>query len=89
MFRPIHWLPPAATIAVCCVLLTFHQTSDASQRSKAPVQQPFANPVDQRFEMIGELKAIHDLLKEQNALLKEQNQLLRGSSPPSPNSQKR
>ena len=39
--------------------------------------QPFANAVQQRMEMIAELKAIRMLLKEQNGLLKEQNRLLR------------
>lgn len=33
-------------------------------------QPPFANPVDQRFEMVRELREIKELLKEQNSLLR-------------------
>jgi len=38
---------------------------------RAPAgQPPFANPVEQRADMIRELREIKELLKEQNALLK-------------------
>jgi len=48
-------------------VLGFYQTSAAAPR-QAPRQ--FANPVEQTFEVINQLKQL-------NALMKEQNQLLR------------
>ncbi|NMC21508.1 MAG: hypothetical protein GYA33_13935 [Thermogutta sp.] len=38
--------------------------------------QPFANSVEQRMEMIAQLRAIREALTEQNRLLVEQNKLL-------------
>ncbi|GAB4129933.1 hypothetical protein JCM17478_17200 [Thermopirellula anaerolimosa] len=38
--------------------------------------QPFANAVEQRMEMIAQLRAIHEVLTEQNRLLVEQNKLI-------------
>lgn len=43
-------------------------------------QPPFANSVEQRMEMIRELRGIRELLAEQNELLAEQNELLRGEN---------
>jgi hypothetical protein len=62
----------AATVVFCCVLSFYRATEAAAPPAKAP----FANSVDQRFQMINELKGIRALLKEQNTLLKEQNALL-------------
>jgi hypothetical protein len=49
-------------------VLGLYQTTSA--QNPVPPQLPFANSVQQRFEMV-------DLLKETNRLLKEQNDLLR------------
>lgn len=50
------------------------------ERPVAPIsnaaEQPFANSVEQRAEMISELRAIRQLLSDQNNLLREQNKLL-------------
>ncbi len=55
-----------AIVLFCCVL-SFYKTSDAAPK---PPQEPFANSVEQRIEMVTALREIRDLLKEQNALLK-------------------
>jgi hypothetical protein len=54
-------------------VLRFYQDSDAAPRS---ANQPFANAVEQRMEMITQLREIRVLLKEQNTLIKQQNELL-------------
>jgi gas vesicle protein len=48
-------------------MLGFYGTLGAAPQAGQP---PFANPVDQRAEMIRELREIKELLKEQNALLR-------------------
>jgi hypothetical protein len=53
-----------ANVLTWC-MLCLHQQSTA-----APSPPPFANAVEQRFEMIDQLKQINALLKEQNSLLK-------------------
>ena len=68
-WRWIAWLAPCA--AILC-MLSFYQTRAAPPRKN---RQPFANAVEQRFEIIRQLK-------QTNALLKEQNALLRGGKPP-------
>lgn len=68
------WVLAVAGGGLVCCVLSFYQASDAAPPSG---NQPFANSVQQRMDMIGELTAIHALMKEQNALLKEQNVLLR------------
>jgi hypothetical protein len=55
-----------------------YQDSDAAPRS---ANQPFANAVEQRMEMITQLREIRMLLKEQNTLIKQQNELLRSVMP--------
>ena len=62
-----------AAAVLCCCVLSFYGDTDAAP---PPAKAPFANAVDQRFQMINELKEIRALLKEQNVLLKEQNALL-------------
>ena len=47
-------------------MLSFYQASDA----QSPPSQPFANAVEQRIEMIGQLREINAELKAQNALLR-------------------
>ena len=56
----------AANLLFLCVL-SFYRTTDAAPPK---AQQPFANSVEQRMEMINELREIKGLLKEQNALLR-------------------
>jgi hypothetical protein len=51
---------------VLCVL-GFYSIGGAAPQGGQP---PFANSVDQRNEMVRELREIKELLKEQNALLR-------------------
>jgi len=53
-------------VAWLCVL-SFYRSTTAAPRAD---NQPFANEVEQRFEIIRELKQTNLLLKEQNALLR-------------------
>ena len=55
----------AANVLFLCVLSFYRTTGAAPPKAK----QPFANSVEQRMEMINELREIRGLLKEQNALL--------------------
>jgi hypothetical protein len=57
----------AANVVILGVLGLYRTTS---AQTPVPAQQPFANSVQQRLDMI-------ELLKETNRLLKEQNDLLR------------
>lgn len=59
------WLM-VASVLLCCVL-GFYWSIEAAPPKPA---QPFANSVEQRMEMIQELREIRLLLKEQNALLR-------------------
>lgn len=52
-------------VSLC--VLGFYKTSDAAPR-QAPKQ--FANPVEQTFEVINQLKRLNELVKEQNELLR-------------------
>lgn len=61
----------AANVVFLCVLSLYRSTSAAPQAA----QQPFANAVEQRMEMITQLREIQTLLKEQNTLVKEQSTL--------------
>jgi hypothetical protein len=58
-----------ANVAGWC-MLCLHQSTGA-----APAKEtgPFANAVEQRFEMINQLREINAQLKEQNALLRSGN----------------
>lgn len=67
MKRRTAWMLLIGANALCCVVLSFYRTSDAASQKSPP---PFANAVEQRFEMVRELKEIKQLLKEQNALLR-------------------
>jgi hypothetical protein len=53
--------------AVVWGVLGFYRTLGAAPQAGQP---PFANPVEQRADMVRELREIKELLKEQNALLK-------------------
>ncbi len=76
---PLLWV----AVGLSCCVLSFYQVTALAQRPVKPTQ-PFANAVGQRMEMIRELGAIRELLKEQNMLLKEQNDLLRVTKPGKP-----
>jgi hypothetical protein len=56
----------AANLAAVGVL-GFYSTSGAAPQSGQP---PFANSLEQRAEMVQELREIKELLKEQNELLR-------------------
>lgn len=71
MKRRMGWAALVAANALAWGVLSFHQTTDASQKTGG--QPPFANSVEQRMEMAGYLREIRDLLKEQNALLQSGN----------------
>ena len=62
-FRSLSLL--AAAVAALCVL-GFYSTSGAAPQGTPP----FIDAVEQRGEMIQQLREIKDLLKEQNALLR-------------------
>ena len=49
------------------LVLGFYSIGGAAPQAGQP---PFANPVDQRNDMVRELREIKELLKEQNALLR-------------------
>ena len=61
------WTLLVAANALALGMLGFY-----SQLGAAPPagQPPFANPIDQRLDMIRELREIKELLKEQNDLLR-------------------
>jgi hypothetical protein len=71
MTRRAGWALLVAANVVCYCVLSFYQTSNAQQRTGG--EAPFANSVEQRIEMVNELKEIKNLLKEQNALLRSGN----------------
>lgn len=56
----------AANVLGWC-MLSFHQPTSAAPAKEGA---PFANSVEQRFEMIAQLREINAQLKEQNALLR-------------------
>lgn len=51
---------------LCWCVLSFYQASDAAPRS---TNQPFANSIEQRLEMVAQLKEINAQLKAQTAIL--------------------
>lgn len=67
--RALRWNSPWLLIAIATAgcMLGFYGTGGASPQSGG--RQPFRNAVDQREDMIRELKEIRALLKAQNALL--------------------
>lgn len=71
MTRRAGWaLLIAANVLGYCVLGFYQRTDAAAAKGNPP---PFANAVQQRMEMIGHLRDIKDLLKEQNGLLRSGN----------------
>ncbi len=73
MKRLVAGMVLASAIVLGSLMLSFHGSSTA-----APPQQrlPFASAIDQRIEMINQLRQIRLLLQEQNTLLRKQNALL-------------
>lgn len=61
------WIWLVAGNVLALGMLGFYSTTGAAPPMG---QQPFANPIDQRFEMVRELREIKELLKEQNTLLR-------------------
>ena len=62
-----NWMLLLGANGVLLLMLGFYSTLGAAPQAGQP---PFANPVDQRAEMVRELREIKELLKEQNALLR-------------------
>jgi hypothetical protein len=62
----------AILIPLCMLVLEERPAASALNAA----EQPFANSVEQRAAMINELRAIRQLLSDQNVLLREQNKLL-------------
>ena len=62
------WIVLIVANVLFCSMLSFYQTSSAAP----PIGpgEPFANAVEQRAEMVTQLKAIRRLLEEQNTLLR-------------------
>jgi hypothetical protein len=67
MYRPKRYGLLLAAVVLCYCVLSFYQATSAQPPQ---AKEPFANSVEQRFEMVRVLTDIRDLLKEQNALLK-------------------
>ena len=63
------WLLLAAN-ALFCGVLSFHQMGDAAPPGPS---QPFANSIEQRGDMVAQLKEINGQLHELNALLRSGN----------------
>lgn len=61
------WMMLALANALALCMLGFYSIGGAAPQSGQP---PFANPVDQRADMVRELREIKELLKEQNTLLR-------------------
>jgi len=68
MKRRTGWTMLIVANVVCYCVLSFYQTGVAAPRAGGV--PPFANAVEQRIEMINQLKQVNQLLKEQNALLR-------------------
>ncbi len=78
MSRRAGWTMLIVANVLFYCMLSFYQASDAAP---SKTKLPFANAVEQRFEMIGQLKEIRSLLREQNALIREELTLLRSANP--------
>ena len=71
MKRRAGWALLLVANVLCYCVLSFYQTTDAQQRTGG--EPPFANSIEQRNEMVAQLREIKELLKEQNALLRSGN----------------
>lgn len=63
----------ASAIVAGSLMLSLQESTSAAPPEP---RMPFASAVDQRIEMIDQLRQIRVLLQEQNALLRQQNSLL-------------
>jgi hypothetical protein len=61
------WAALVTANALAWCMLCFHQQGTAAPAAANP---PFANSVEQRFQIIDQLKQVNAQLKEQNALLR-------------------
>ncbi len=77
MSRRTGWTILIVANVLCYCVLSFYQASEAAP---SKTKLPFANAVEQRFEMIGQLREIRTLLKEQNSLAREQLMLSRSAN---------
>lgn len=68
-FRHTYWMVPACLLGG--VLGLWGTVGAQNPGAPGAGKPPFANAVDQRDEMIRELRDIHALMKEQNTLLKQ------------------
>jgi len=75
----LRWTLLVAANAAALGVLGFYSTSGAAPQSGQP---PFANSIEQRAEMVVELREIKELLKEQNALLRGGVTKIEGSEKP-------
>jgi hypothetical protein len=69
ILRRSYWI--AAIGAVACVLGLLGTVVAQNEGTPGAGKPPFASAIDQREEMIRELRDIRALMKEQNALLKQ------------------
>jgi hypothetical protein len=67
MRRPVAWTLLIVANVLCYCVLSLYQPGIAAQPSD-PAR--IANPIEQRADMLDELKQIRELLKEQNELLR-------------------
>ncbi len=63
----IRWMTLVAANAFAWCMLCFHEQGTAAPPPPTP---PFANAVEQRIEIIEQLKQVNAQLKEQTALLR-------------------
>jgi hypothetical protein len=75
----LRWTMLLAANAAAVGMLGFYSTSGAAPQSGQP---PFANSLEQRAEMVVELRDIKELLKEQNSLLRSGATKTEGSEKP-------
>lgn len=81
MFSRSRWISTILAVVVCCCVLSFYRATAVAQRKPSQPKPPFASSVEQRIETVNELKAIRELLKEQNRLIQEQNEMFRSLLP--------
>jgi hypothetical protein len=79
LFRHSRWIVPVCLVAG--VLGLWGTVGAQNEGTPGAGKPPFANAVDQREEMIRELRQIHTLMKEQNSLLKQLVDNAQGNKP--------
>ncbi len=81
MISRSRWVTTILAVVVCCCVLSFYRATAVAQRTPSPPKPPFASSVEQRIETVNQLKAIRELLQEQNRLIRDQNELFRAAMP--------